>query len=115
MKIFGYEIKKIKEKDKQIEDCRLAYQNYKNKTFYEDVFDYEVGGRSIPWKVCGRSGRWLLVGSDSTLAKGCIKTVNYNAVEEICDVNKHFCYRFIRPEKLITKYHLFPKSNRYRL
>lgn len=115
MKIFGYEIKKYKSKEEQVQNCRLAYHNYRYKTFYEDIMDYEVGYRSIPWKVCGRSGRWLLIGSNSTYAKGCIKTVNYNAVDDFCDTSKHFCYRFIRPEKLMTGYHLAPKFNRYRL
>ena len=111
MKIFGYEIKKYRSKAEQIEDCKMAYEQYKHSTFYEwdmKAGEYFAAVRDIPWVVVGHSGRWLLIGSHSTYAKGCIKKVNFKAVDEVCDHSEFFCYRFIRPEKLKNTYHSIP-------
>lgn len=115
MKIFGYEIKKFVSKAEQIADCKKAYENYKRHIFYEwgtQKGEYFAATRDIPWVVVGRSGRRLLIGSHSTYAKGCIKKINVPAVDEVCDRSKFFCYRFVRPEKLLTTYHSFPYGKR---
>lgn len=113
MRIFGYEIKKYVSEGGQIKDCEKAYIKYKYHTFYEwcttTQTHYGVP-RDIPWVVVGRSGRWLLIGSHSTYAKGCIKKVNFKAVDQVCDRSEFFCYRFIRPEALINTYHSYPYS-----
>lgn len=115
MKIFGYEIKKFVSKAEEIDNCKKAYENYKRHTFYEwcTTMQTHYGvPRDIPWVVVGRSGRWLLIGSHSTYAKGCIKKINVPAVDEVCDRSEFFCYRFVRPEKLLTTYHSFPYTKR---
>lgn len=53
-----------------------------------------------------RSGRWLLIGADSTKAKGCIRELNNDVIDERClSDHSYYCYRFINPHKLTTCYH----------
>lgn len=103
MKLFGFEIRKCKSKIELEKECREVYDKNMSKTFYEWQKDIRVvfgEKRSIPWIVCGRSGRWILIGSDSTYARGCIKHVNFSALDGVCDASPYRCYRFVRPGKL---------------
>lgn len=113
MKIFGFEIRRYVSREEQIANCKRIYREYRGKSFYEweplEKGKYFATWRNIRWDVVGRSGRWLLIGADSTYAKGCIKKVNNDAVDERCLVNhSYFCYRFINPDKLLNHYHSYP-------
>lgn len=106
MKIFGLEIRKYVSKKEQINKCRIAYNMNKN-----EVFNEVIDNRDIPWVVCGRTGRWLLIASNSDYAKGCIKKPNIANIDEMCDYRAYSCYRFINPDKLNTKYEHLPQRD----
>ena len=112
MKLFGYEIKKYVSKEEQVDDCERFYEQYKNKVFYEWSKTHYGVMRNIPWVVCGRSGRWILIGSHSTYAEGCIKKINFESFDDVCDRSEYYCYRFVRPEKLTKKYYKISYSKR---
>ena len=110
MKIFGYEIRKYMSHEEQIALCKRIYRENRGKSYYEwlpqEKGKYFATWRSIRWDVVGRSGRWLLIGADSTKAQGCIRKLNNDVIDERCLVDHgYYCYRFIDPRKLTTRYH----------
>lgn len=113
MKIFGLEIRRYKSKEEQLQYCRSVYYEHNRKTFYEWQKDYSYRYRgyvyhNIPWRIVGRSRRWLLIGSASTYAKGGIKKPNWDALDNVCNQQRFFCYRFIDPRHFLDDYHRYP-------
>lgn len=104
MKIFGYEIRKYVSREEQIALCKHIYRENRGKSFYEWLPQEKGKYFAIRWDVVGRSGRWLIIGSDSTKAQGCIRKLNNDVIDERCLVDHgYYCYRFIDPRKLNTK------------
>lgn len=105
MIIFGYEINKYRSREEQEDACRAAFRRNCRKTLYEHQPIGNRGYRLLGWRVVGYSGRWLLIGSDSPYAHGCIKKPNFKELTEVCDTTPYRCYRFISPSKIGTFLH----------